>query len=243
MADQDDVELRALAARAARAAPATSSGRHVSELELARMHRGDEDSSLDDAYRHVASCAVCRARLTDAAAGRALVAAVMPKAKPKSRPLGYLLAAAAAFALVVIVLMRRSPDARPLTVTQRSFVGTMGSAPAPSISIDPKDRNVELTVEDDAEAARAIVCDAEGRRISGDQVFTRGTGGKLALVLAPRTFAPHVGDARVWVFAGKAAALNEVVPSSSTGPNLVESTTRKQAEEKGIRFAIVVLSE
>lgn len=247
----DDEEMRALAAQAARAAPATSSGTHVSDFELARMRRDDEDASLDDAYRHVASCAVCRARLTDAEAGRALVDAAMPKpppktgltrtSPPKSRTLGWLLAAAAALALVLLVFFRGARDGGPLVVTQRSFVGTMGTGPAPSISADPRDRNVELTLEADAESALAVVCDADGRRIAADQPFAKDARGKLVVVLAPRTFAAHVGTVRVWVFAGSAVALKGAVPSA--GASLVEARVREEVEARGARLAIVVLGE
>ncbi len=59
-----DEELRA---RARDAAPARPEGDHVGDAALAALRADSEDPALDDAYRHLASCAACRARLAEPA--------------------------------------------------------------------------------------------------------------------------------------------------------------------------------
>ncbi len=256
MSDEESLrELVSEAATAAAAAPAKPDGAHLGDEDLARLRAGEDDESLDGAYRHVASCAVCRARMTDAEAGKALVASVLtpapaPALAPapvslaaRRRVVGWWVAAAAAVLLISVFALRSPRHTAPLSITQRAFTGTMGTSPSPSSSSLPaSDRNVELTLDDDVEAASAIACDAEGRRLFDAQPFARDARGKLVLVLAPRVFAVHAGPVRMWVFAGSSIALRELFGELGSGL-LVESTVRVLAAEKGLRLTVVVLAE
>jgi hypothetical protein len=248
----DDASLRALQERVAAAAPAQPSPEHVDAAALVRMRNGDEDESLDDAYRHLASCAVCRARLTDEERGRELVEATfspapapIPIRKPvRTRTLGWALAAAAALGLVAILLWRTPRHEAPLVITQRSFVGTMGTSSTPS-PLPAADRNVELTLEGDAEAAVVVVCDATGARIFPAQTFARDARGKLVVVLAPRLFGPlrdPSNEARAWVFAGGGAAVQRVLQAVGADPVFDEARVRSITDENDVRLSIVPLA-
>jgi hypothetical protein len=249
----EDADVRALRERAVAAAPAEPSVHHVEEASLARMKSGDDDESLDDAYRHVASCAICRARLTDAERGRELVAAALPappanvvpiRRSPRTRTVGWALAAAAALGLVAMLLWR-TPTQAPLVITQRSYVGTMGTSPAPS-SVPAADRNVELTLEGNADSAVVVVCDgATGTKIFPAQPFTRDGRGKLLVVLAPRLFAPlrdPAGEARAWVFAGEGAAVQRVLQVLANEASFDEKHVRSICDANDVRLAIVPLA-
>jgi hypothetical protein len=58
-------ELDDMAQRAREAAAASAGTAHVDDERLARMRSDDDSPDLDHAYRHVASCEACRARLIE----------------------------------------------------------------------------------------------------------------------------------------------------------------------------------
>jgi hypothetical protein len=60
-----DKDIAALRELGREAAPVSSSHLHATDAELARLRADDESPGLDAAYRHLATCAVCRARLLD----------------------------------------------------------------------------------------------------------------------------------------------------------------------------------
>lgn len=243
----DDI-LAALRARARDAAPAAPGGAHLDEVVLARVRAGEESESLDDAYRHVASCAICRARLTDDARGEALVRAAFPAPaavvararRPAARSFGYLLAAAAMLSIVALLFVRKPAAPLPLVVTQRSFVGTMGSTTAHTpVPVD--DRNVELAIDEKVEAAVVVACDEAGRRISAPETFQRNALGRLVVVLAPRTFEAHVGAPRAWIFAGPTSGVTKTTAALANEPTWSESRVREVAADHDVRVAIVTL--
>lgn len=196
-----DDDLSALRDRAAKAGAATSSNDHLDDPTLARFRAGEEDEALDDAFRHVASCAVCRARLTEGAEAKKLVeTATRPRAIDAGAParrdgartnrgrvvmtVGAIVLATAA---AVLLWMRPSTNDAPVAVTQRWFVGTMGTS---SAVLPPEDRDVELSLPDDGRDAAVLVFDDRGKRLGNPVWFERAEGRKMRAVIAPRTYAP-----------------------------------------------------
>lgn len=255
----DDAGIRDLQKRARAAAPADATTMHLEEASLARLRSGDEDESLDAAYRHVASCAVCRARLTDAAPGKALMDAAMPSATVASSPIPigsarkpararsfvWMMAAAAMIGVIALLLWRTPRKDAPLLVTQRSFVGTMGTSSSSAV-VPPSDRNVELTLESDAETAVVVMCDgASGVRIQSARPFVRDARGKLTVVLAPRLFGPLThppGEARAWIFAGSESGVQRVLTTLAPDAAFAEAHVRAVADENDVRLSIVTLA-
>lgn len=193
MTTPDDDDFVKLRARAVDAAPVPAEGAHLDAETIARIAAGDEDEGLDDAIRHVASCAVCRARLTDGAEGKRVVAqasrsrelaAPAPKRSPPSRAVVFAVAAALAIAAAFVVYRRTSTnDDERVAVTTRWFTGTMGTT---SVAVPPEDRDVEVTIADEGRAAAVLLFDANGKRAAAPRWLEPVEGKKLHVVLAPR---------------------------------------------------------
>ncbi len=217
--DKDMAELRRLGTDAAPAAPSQP---HVAAEELARMRKDDDSSDLDAAYRHVAGCAACRARLLESAALPERVAAtagLAPErapapviALPPRRRLIVALAAAAAVALAIGAGALGRRDAGAVAIAQRSYVGMMGTDDAEAAGVAPEDADVELSFTAPAEeGATLVVMDGAGRVLSPVRSFTRSESGRFVAVVAPRTFAAHAGTAFGLVVIGDAAHVREAV--------------------------------
>lgn len=183
-----------LFALAERAAPARSDESHVTPVDIVRVRNGDDAQDLDPAYRHLAGCASCRARLIEpfeASTPMPPAAAVAPLARPPRRQRLRASAAWAALALSLVGvgyawLAQRAP--RELTISRRAYWGMMGSSnPAPG---RPADANLELSISPPAPAAAFLVpCSgATCARPSRPYWFTKREFGELTLDLAPRAF-------------------------------------------------------
>jgi hypothetical protein len=219
-------DIEALEKLAAAASPSVPEGNHLSEAELAALRIDDESSSLEEAYRHLASCAACRARLSEPSRDvRALVESVPPEAPqdaklsdagPRARNwssaarLGAGLALAASVAIVFGIT--RGAGREPLLI-QRSFVGVMGESPAPSSTVAVRDRNLELDLEGKSiEAARLLIVDSNGRVLAPWLILRPASSG-LRVVLARRTLAPHRGTLHaIIVYGGASSVANAVAP-------------------------------
>ncbi|MGZ3423882.1 MAG: hypothetical protein ACXVEE_38825 [Polyangiales bacterium] len=205
---------------------------HLDDATLARL-RGDEERDEDaDAFRHLASCAICRARMAeDSAEVRALTAASETKAKviPISdrRVGGKVLVlvsgvlAAAAIIVIMVLGLRRPHESPPIALRTKSYTGTMGSSPPPSVSAAPGDMDYELSFDAPPNlTAKLIVIDAFGHALAPVRSFERA-GAELKVVVAPRTFAKHEGGARAIVLAGgetsMAAATKEIDAAFARG--------------------------
>jgi hypothetical protein len=344
--------MEGLAERAREAAPHPSGGPHVSAAEIERMRVDDESEDLDTAYRHLASCAACRARLLEPAVtlhervavafrvaaegagalreaarrlsltliergpgrfvvfappaeARALVTAVasiahewgessaMPlvaddatlaieleawqalEAKGAARtnvvPLrrehhassasdassaraarsrkatAYGWGAAAAIVLLVgaAMFVKTTPSDEPIAIAQRAYVGMMGEGDAAVAAVAPEDRNVELSFAAPARAAAALVTiDAAGRPIAPVRGFTRGADGRLAVVIAPRTFAAHAGSAVGRVLWGDADRVREAMAKLGEVKEArdgYEGFVRAEARAHGVRVERVTI--
>jgi hypothetical protein len=223
-------EMEALQALGAEAAPAQGPLPHVPDAELARIRVGDESEALSAAYRHVASCAVCRARVLEPAlpepiaralrgassGARAPVAAL---ALPRRRgPFLALFAAAAGVALVVGVGAFLRRDEGPVTISQRAYVGMMGADDADAPAVGAEDADVELSfAAPPGVAAAVVVVDSGGRALSPVRSFARPQGGRLVAVLAPRTFAAHAGPAFGLIVMGDSSRVREAAEGVGTG--------------------------
>jgi hypothetical protein len=124
----------------------------------------------------------------------------VPVRRSRAARLAWASGAALAIAAGLAGLWMRSESA-PLAMSQRWYVGTMGDADA-AVAVAPEDRDLELVLEGaGSDDAALLVVDGAGRPIAPPLWFTRGTGGtggvggRLSLVAAPRTFAPHDGPA------------------------------------------------
>ncbi len=251
-----------LARRAKDAAPAAPSGEHLGEAALVALRARGESAALADrdedadAYRHLASCAACRARMASLAKGADEAAAVQRlvdvergdetkatgKVIPlKRRSLGAplaMLAAAAVLIFAVTALVRRSSEG--LEVRTRSYAGTMGSA-EDAANVAPGDKNVEIYFESkDPVAARLIVLDEKGNKLAPARAFTR-EGTKMRVVVAPRTFAAHEGKAQGFVVAGTEAIVAATAEEAMALPQLTEKRLETIAKRQGAWFARVDL--
>jgi hypothetical protein len=234
------------------APPAVVPAPHATDDELARMRAGDEAADLDDAYRHAASCAACRARLVEPAAevarvkerslgGPARVAPVVALRPRRAMLFGFAAAAALVLAIGVRAMVDRAPG--PIAVTQRAYVGVMGEGDASALAVAPEDRDVELMLDGPADGAAALlVVDGAGHRLAPVRWFAR-TDARLVAVVAPRTFAAHTGDAFGLVVAGERneqveQAIARATASAVTSTDGVEGALRAQ---RGLRIQRVVI--
>jgi hypothetical protein len=208
---------------------------HLDDETLARL-RGDEERDEDaEAFRHLASCAICRARMVedpkvvrDVARPPAKVIALSDR-----RASGKVLVAvsgvivAAAVFVIMMLAMRRPHEAPPIALRSRSYAGTMGgSSPAPSASMQPRDLDYELSFDaPENTVAKLVLIDTFGRQLAPLRTFERA-GGQLRVVVAPRTFAKHEGEARAIVLAGGesavAAASKDIDAAFAQGPLAAE---------------------
>lgn len=208
---------------------------HLDDETLARL-RGDEERDEDaDAFRHLASCAICRARMVE---DPAAVRAVMERAPAKVIPLaerrtsGKVLVAvggvfvAAAVFVIMFLAMRRPHEPPPIALRARSYAGTMGSGAAPSPSLQPRDLDYDLSFDAPVNtAAKLVIIDTFGRQLAPMRSFERA-GEQFHVVVAPRTFAKHEGEARAIVLAGGesavAAAAKDIEAAFAQGPLAAE---------------------
>jgi hypothetical protein len=208
---------------------------HLDDETLARL-RGDEERDEDaEAFRHLASCAICRARMVeDPKAVHALSERAPAKVIPLSdrRASGKVLVAvsgvivAAAVFVIMFLALRRPHEAPPIALRSRSYAGAMGSAPAPSASMAPRDLDYELSFDAQVNTvAKLIVIDTFGRQLSPVRSFERA-GDQLKVVVAPRTFAKHEGESRAIVVAGGesavAGATKDIEAAFAQGPLAAE---------------------
>lgn len=194
------MSLDDLTRRAEGAAPASPAGAHLASDVLARLRGDDERDEDADAFRHLASCAVCRARMVETEA-IAIPSAVEARVVPIRRRWWPILAAAAAFLLVALALLRK-PEAPKIAVSTRPFVGMMGTASASNVA--PADMDLEVSFPaTGVEAATLLIVSGEQRT---EIAFVRD-GDVLRVAIAPRVYPP--GTTGV-VLAGTAAAVKAV---------------------------------
>jgi len=210
--DATTVELHVLARAAA---PVSAKGAHLDRLMIERIRAtAEDDPTLDDAYRHLAACNACRARLADEDVARPLVEAARRRLAPRRGPF---IGAAAATVLVlagVATLFFRGADER-VAITQRAFVGTMGGE-AGTLDVPLRDLDVEVTVRSVRYPRGAlIVVDASGHVLAPARRFERQPEDQLRAVVAPRTFAPHAGKARGLVVLGDEATIARALEAES----------------------------
>lgn len=214
--------LEALA-ELAQAAPEGPEGAHLSDEQLGALRGGqDDDSALDAGFRHLASCAACRARLSEPSAQ--VTALVDRSAKPEA-PAGakktsvlrrpWLAGFAVAAGVLLVFLMAGRGEKAPLaTLSQRPYVGVMGSNSEPGVGVAPEDRNIELRLQGSGiDAARVLTVDSNGAVIAPWIAFRPEPAGLRAL-LAPRAFRPHAGELFAIVVYGEAAAVASAAASS-----------------------------
>ncbi|MFZ5892402.1 MAG: hypothetical protein ACOY0T_15185 [Myxococcota bacterium] len=220
--------LESLAKLAAHAAPATPEGPHLSAEQLAAVRSTDEDDpALDEVFLHLASCAACRARLSEPSSDvQALVqrseplqASVVPISSKRRRvrkPWFAGLAVAASVLLVFAITSRRGAEPSA-TLSQRSYAGVMGQNPAQSSSVAPEDQNIELTLQGKSfEAARVLIADAQGQVVAPWQSMRPSPSG-LRAVLAPRTFRAHRAELyAIVVYGDEAVVASAAVVSSES---------------------------
>jgi hypothetical protein len=197
---------------------------HVTTADLARIRASEETPDLESAYRHVAACAACRARLLEAgavvaqmssAAERSLDRAGARRLSPQ-RATGGLLAASAIVALVAAAIAFHYRDAPPLGVLEREVVETNPS------DVPPGERDVELSFpsspSSSSEEAAVFVVDRAGRPLAGVQWFTRAANGQETVMLSPRTFLSHQGKAFGFVLAGENGSVRRIVDAFEQAP-------------------------
>jgi hypothetical protein len=207
---------------------------HLDDATLARLRGDDERDEDAEAFRHLASCAICRARMVeDPAEARAAIeprAKVVPLAERRASGKVLVLVsgvvAVAAVVVIMVLALRRPHEAPPIALRAKSYAGTMGSGPAPSASMQPRDLDYELSFDASANtAAKLIVIDAFGRQLLPVRPFER-SGDRLQVVVAPRTFAKHEGEARAIVIAGSeasvASASKDIEAAFAQGPLAAE---------------------
>jgi hypothetical protein len=218
-------DVEALEKLAAAASPSVPEGNHLSEAELAALRIEDESSSLGEAYRHLASCAACRARVSEPSRDvEALVESVPSEARQDAKVIeagprvsnrnsaarfGAGLALAASVAIVWSVT--RGSGREPL-LRQRSFAGVVGESAAPSSTAVPG-RNLELDLDGKTiEAARLLIVDSSGH-VLAPWLILRPTDSGLRVVLARRSLAAHRGTLHaIIVYGGATSVANAVAP-------------------------------
>jgi hypothetical protein len=235
MADAEDDLASRLAAVAEQAVPAVALSPHVSELELTQIRSGSEESALEASYRHLASCASCRARLLEVSIEARAVSSAERSVQPQrarqsaalARSLGWAAAAVTVLGLGYLMTQRPLVPER-LAVAQRPYTGLMGSAsPAP-----PREKtNIELAFTADADFGAFVVpWDEQGKVLSAPQWFARESSGRTVVVLAPRTFLPHSGK----VFGLVVWASNEKVRQVADRVSLLALATPPTASKQAL---------
>jgi hypothetical protein len=268
--DQDLAKLRALGLEAA---PAAAPSAHVTDPQLARMRADDESVDLDPAYRHVSSCAACRARLLERVlperVATALALANDGEGTPAVAPPGLdatsapaparvialvlprrwliALGVAAALALAVGAGILRPRDEERLAIAQRSYLGMMGRADAGAATVAPEDADVELSfgAPSDGVGAALVAVDEAGNILAPVRWFTRGEGGRLVAVVAPRAFTAHAGVAFGLVVVGDVARVREGTRALGSGsPGSLDAVERAiRASGGGVRVQRVVIGQ
>jgi hypothetical protein len=232
----EENEIERLRSLAAHAAPIGPRDAHLTEDELRRVKAGEPEgetvSALDDAHRHLASCSACRARLVESPLHvEAQLTRARKAAKQKGRITLYTLAAAALIVLG-IGFARVRPAEEPVTLVQRSYVGTMGATDTPR-AIAPEDRNVEILLRTTKrlEAARALVIDDAGGILAGIPPFIPDPAdGALRTVIAPRMFPPRAGALHLVVVFGDENGVKRAVAQVSSPAHPRRSFAETDAE-------------
>lgn len=215
MADAEhDLDSR-LAAVAEQAVPAVALSPHVGEAELLQIRAGGAEPTLDSSYRHLASCASCRARLLElsreARAKPPTPGSVLPRRPRHSRPS----ARAAAWAAAAVTLLglgyaitHRAHLPERLAIAQRPYAGLMGSSEA---NTPNENTNIELAFRAEADLAAVVVpWDETGKILSPPQWFVNESSGRAVVVLVPRTFLPHSGKVFGVVIWGSNETVREI---------------------------------
>lgn len=223
---------------------------HLDDATLARLRGDDERDEDAEAFRHLASCAVCRARLiehpVEVRALSAPPARVIPISEKRVSGrsvvlVGGVLSVAAVILIMVLALRRSTPEIAPLALRTKSYAGTMGSTPAPPTSVPPRDLNYELAFDAPASAAaRLVVIDRMGRSLAPMRAFERN-GRELRVVIAPRMFAAHEGEAQAIVVSGEGpattAAASEIEAALAKGP-----LAREEIAAIALRYSLAIAS-
>lgn len=254
MADAEDDLVAELAAVAERAAPATASGSHLGESELARIRLGEEEPALDESLRHLASCAACRARLVELEREPRIARAAAPKAIQPRRAarsnalLRGLVWPAAAIALCGLgyALTQRVRSPEHLQVVQRAYAGVMGSHDT-GASYESTNLELSFAAEPATVVAFVVPSDESGKLLSWPQWFVPERSGRAVVVLAPRTFAAHSGKALGLVVFGSEAAVRPVADrlnelAATNPPSASEQSLTQIASEHGARLQRVSLA-
>lgn len=247
---EDDVASR-LAAIVERAAPTDAASAHVASRELERVRSGDEGAELEASYRHLASCASCRARLAAQVASDVTATGQEASAPPRvvargRRPSRLAWAALAAAVLIalgfVLVPRERMPDR--LVIVQRPYSGIMGSQQAESPGTHT---NLELSFFANAHVTAFLVpCGEGGELLSAPIWFMTEGGDRATVTVAPRAFAQGSGKVVAFVVWGKGAAVHAVaLRVNSLAPPVSRALTERRitelAQEHGARVQRVEL--
>ena len=207
MSDEELAKYRVIAGTAG---SVPSAGPHLDAPTLARVQSGADDTGLDEAYRHLSTCAVCRARIVedhaDVARVRTNVTSLAPKRARWLAPL--LVAAVVAAAAVTVVRSGRPNLPAEVSLVQRSYVATMGSG---SVSSVASDRNLELSFEAPAGLEGALVLFDGAQRVEPVRWFERD-GRTLRLALAPRLLPPGTREALLYI--GSHAAVERALATT-----------------------------
>jgi hypothetical protein len=226
-----------LAAIAERAAPAGAAGPHLTAVEVERARAFDEDSALDVAYRHLAMCASCRARLTEPAPARPLPKPVEAEGGGPARARWQRSAWAAAAVVLLgigfaVVKSARVPE--HLAVAQRPYAGVM--SPDSASAALSASTNLELSFTANEEiSAFLIPCSEQGEVLSPPHWFAREDADRAVVAVAPRTFLPHSGKVFGFVVWGSERAVRRVADDMGK--------LASQASLPGLEAALGELSE
>lgn len=219
------MNITTLKARASFAEPHVPATPHASIEQIERIRQGDDDATLDFVYTHLASCEVCRARLTEPPRVVSLQQRRLRSVPPW---LAIVLPLAAAFALVW------SSHARPnlpptVSLARRSFVATMGDGKT-TPNTSPEERDLELSFTAPTSLSAALV-PLRGDQCMPPRAFER-TADRLSLAVAPRNLPPTA-----LLLVGEPHALEQLLAHAHTA-----STLEHEAERAGVRAQRVSLA-